>query len=325
MSKKTGGNSSAKIRICCILNDRAGNAGAGLSARVSTSFARHGLTPEFLHISETASISRLAKSAAGGDYDIVVGGGGDGTINAVASALVGTRTRLGILPVGTLNHFARDLKIPLELDAAVETIVTGWPKAVDVGEVNGQIFLNNSSVGLYPAVIRLREGLQRAGQGKWLALLRASIAMLARFRVLELDIRSKSRPPLRCRTALLFVGNNKYDTNLSHLGTREALDEGHLWVMTPTAASRWRLFATAVALAFIGEKLTDIISFEAHGIVVSSKQRRLKVAADGEVIQLQSPLKYRTRPKSLLVIVSKDRGQAWSTQMSSRNARPNLR
>lgn len=307
MSKKARPLSSSQIRICCILNERAGKAESGLPARVGSSFTRHGLTPEFLHTSEAVSISQLAKRAVEGDYDIVVSGGGDGTVNAVASALVGSRTKLGILPLGTLNHFARDLKIPFDLDAAVETIVTGRPKPVDVGEVNGRIFLNNSSVGLYPAVIRLREGLQRAGYGKWLALLRASIAMLARFRVLRLELHSKSQPLLLCRTALLFVGNNNYDVTLTQLGTRAALDHGHLSVMMPAASGRWRLIAAAFALVFTGEKPADVISFEAEALVVSSRHRRLRVATDGEVNQLQSPLKYRIRPKSLLVIVPEAR------------------
>jgi diacylglycerol kinase family enzyme len=276
---------------------------ADLSARVGQSFARYGLSPTFLSPSEASSIAQVAKRAAEGNYDIVVSGGGDGTVNAVASELVGSSTRLGILPLGTLNHFARDLNIPLELDAAVETIVTGRANPIDVGEVNGRIFLNNSSVGLYPAAVRLREGLQRAGYGKWLALIRASIAMLVRFRILNLELRSTGQPRVSCRTALLFVGNNTNDTTLTRLGTRAALDRGHLWVMTSAASTRWRLIATAFALVFTGEKPADIISFTAETLVVSATRERLRVAADGEVVQLQSPLKYRIRPKSLFVIV----------------------
>ena len=303
MSKNSRPLASSQIRICCILNERAGKAEAGLPARVSSSFARHGLTPEFLHIGEAMRIAQVAKRAAESDYGIVVSGGGDGTVNAVASALVGSRTKLGILPLGTLNHFARDLKIPLELDAAVETIVTGRATLVDVGEVNDKIFLNNSNVGLYPAVVRLREGLQRAGYGKWIALIRASIAMVARFRVLKLELRPKTQPRVECRTALLFVGNNNYDMTLTRLGKRTALDQGHLWVMMPAASSRWRLIATAFALVFTGEKPTDVIRFEAEALVVSTRHKRLNVAADGEVVKLHSPLNYHIRPKSLLVIV----------------------
>src|SRR6476620_4560747 len=210
----------AQIRICCIVNEQAGKAESCLRTSVTASFALHGMTPDFLYIPEASSIAQVAKRAAEGHYDLVVSGGGDGTANAVASELVGSRTRLGILPLGTLNHFARDLEIPLELDAAVEILVTGKPKQVDVGEVNGRIFLNNSSVGLYPAVVRLRKALERAGYGKWFALIRASIAMIARFRILKLRLHSKDQSAGDCQTALLFVGNNKYDTTLTRLGTR---------------------------------------------------------------------------------------------------------
>jgi diacylglycerol kinase family enzyme len=106
---------------------------------------------------------------------------------------------------------------------------------------------------------------------------------------------------------LLFVGNNKYDTTLTRLGTRAALDHGHLSVMIPAASSRWRLVATAFALVFADEKPTDVISFEAETVTVSTRHKRLKVAADGEVLELQSPLKYRIRPKSLLVVVPERR------------------
>ena len=83
--------------------------------------------------------------------------GGDGTINSVASAVVGSEKSLGVLPFGTMNHFAKDLHIPLDLEGAVNTIVAGHKTKVDVGEVNGRIFLNNSSLGLYPSIVRERQ------------------------------------------------------------------------------------------------------------------------------------------------------------------------
>jgi diacylglycerol kinase family enzyme len=120
---------------------------------------------------------------------------------------------------------------------------------------------------------------------------------------LKLELQSTSKPPIFCRTPLLFVGNNTYDTTLSRLGSRGAFDQGHLWVMMPAASSRWRLIATAFSLMFTGEKPADVISFEANSFAVSTRHKRLRVAADGEVLQLQSPLKYRIRPKELIVIV----------------------
>ena len=118
---------------------------------------------------------------------IVVAGGGDGTINAVASVLVGSGTPFGVLPLGTLNHFAKDMGIPLDLDAGGgQRRAAGCRKQVDVGEVNGRIFLNNSSLGLYPDIVRDREKQQRRlGRGKWLAALWATLGALRRYPFLQ--------------------------------------------------------------------------------------------------------------------------------------------
>ncbi|MEP7220298.1 MAG: diacylglycerol kinase family protein, partial [Bacteroidota bacterium] len=116
-------------------------------------------------------IISLAKRALADGRTMIVAGGGDGTINAVASLVVGTGTVLGVLPFGTLNHFAKDLGIPPDLDQAVDILANGTARLVDVGEVNGRIFLNNSSIGLYPNIVRHREMQQeRLGRSKWVAL-----------------------------------------------------------------------------------------------------------------------------------------------------------
>ena len=116
------------------------------------------------------AIIAAARRAVEGGAQLVAAGGGDGTINAVASVVAGSGVRFGVLPLGTLNHFAKDLGIPLTLPEAVRNLATGRPVAVDVGEVNGRIFLNNSSLGLYPDIVHDREKQQRRlGRGKWLA------------------------------------------------------------------------------------------------------------------------------------------------------------
>ena len=110
-------------------------------------------------------------------------GGGDGTISAAASALVGTETKLGILPLGTLNHFARDLEIPTDVDEAARLIAAGKDRRVDVAEMNEQIFINNSAIGLYPLMVRDRDLQQkRLGRSKRLAMVVASMRTLVRFK-----------------------------------------------------------------------------------------------------------------------------------------------
>jgi diacylglycerol kinase family enzyme len=233
----------------------------------------------------------------------VVAGGGDGTVNAVASALIGTSTPMGILPMGTLNHFAKDLKVPIDMEAAVKTIVSGRVKLVDVGEVNGRLFVNNSSLGLYPSIVRLREAIQKSGYQKWPAFIRAVWAIFLRFPRLRLELKSATAPISRTVTPLLFIGNNPYETTLTQLGSRSAMDQGKLWVVVPKAETRWQLVAALFTLVRGRSVASDVSAFEAENLVVNNKRSALNIAVDGEVLLLEPPLHYQIRPKALKVIV----------------------
>ena len=152
------------LKICCITNSRAGPSGEPFGNVVAELFAAHGVQLTIFELHEGNSLRGLAEDAVHQSYDVIVAAGGDGTINAVASVLVGHNiVKLGIIPRGTLNHFARALEIPTDMEKAVETIVAGHVKMIDVGQVNDQIFVNNSSVGLYPSIVRMRESLQNLG------------------------------------------------------------------------------------------------------------------------------------------------------------------
>ena len=292
------------MRICCIINGHSGAAGQSPTHLIDELFVKHGITAKILEPRDSSSITTLAQDAIQQNYDVIVAGGGDGTVNAVASAIVGNSAiKFGILPMGTFNHFARDLGVPADMEKAVEIIAAGHVKPVDVGEVNGRIFVNNSSLGLYPAMVRLREGLQKSGHSKWLAVLLASLRIIARFRHLRLELHPATGAVLKRNTPVLFVGNNPYDTSLTTLGTRPSLDRGQLWVMMPTASTRWGLMKSLFAILSGHEKASDVFTFEATNLIVTGNRRLLKVAIDGEVLQLQLPLNYRARPRSLQVIV----------------------
>jgi diacylglycerol kinase family enzyme len=266
-------------------------------------FAQFGVSSDFLPSSDGNSITQVAARAVNKGYDVVVAGGGDGTVNAVASALVGTSTPLGILPMGTLNHFAKDLKVPIDMEAAVKTIVSGRVKLVDVGEVNGRFFINNSSLGLYPSIVRLREAIQKSGYQKWPAFVRAVWTIFSKFPRLRLELKSVTAPISRTVTPLLFIGNNPYETTLTQLGGRTALDQGKLWVVVPTAETRWQLVGALFTLVRGRSVASDVSAFEAANLVVNNKRRALNIAVDGEVLLLEPPLHYRIRPKALKVIV----------------------
>src|SRR5271166_1000269 len=140
----------------CILNGASSHVEAARAhlTRMSEEF---GVPARIVVTRSGGELASLAARAARANSQAVVAGGGDGTVNAVAGALVATDTALGVLPMGTLNHFAKDLGIPLDLEAAARNVFIGDIAKVDVGEVNGRVFVNNSGIGLYPRIVRERE------------------------------------------------------------------------------------------------------------------------------------------------------------------------
>jgi diacylglycerol kinase family enzyme len=245
---------------------------------------------------------REAASAAG--VDAVVAGGGDGTISCAVGHLAGTGRPLGILPLGTLNHLARDAGIPTDIPAAAKVIAGGRVQPIDVAEVNERLFVNNSAVGLYPEMVRFRDEAQaRTGRGKRLAMLSASLRALRSFRRRRLWI-SATGLEAPVRTPLLFVGNNRYQVNLFALGQREALDQGELCLYAVRARSRLHLFWAGLRGLFGRlDQQRDFITAYGAELEISSNRPALTVALDGETVTLATPLRYRIRPGALNLIV----------------------
>jgi YegS/Rv2252/BmrU family lipid kinase len=298
------------LQICCILNDRSGSAPGSEQYDFTDLFAQHGINVKIFTARQGSSIIELAENAVRRNCDIIVAGGGDGTISAVASALVDHPTiRLGILPLGTLNHFARDLNIPSDISLAVDTICTGYSEAIDIGCVNDNYFLNNSSVGLYPAIVKLRESLQGTGYSKWWAALLSSLRILGRFRRLDLEVQLSGETVARRKTALLFVGNNAYEMAAGKLGTRLSIKRGILSITMPTSATRFGLFRTLAKLVFGRERPADTLIFDTTNFRVICRSKMLTVANDGEVLHLVPPLNYRILPQALNVIVPVPSGE----------------
>ena len=248
-------------------------------------------------------VVELARRAAQTDCSTIVAGGGDGTINTVASAVVDTDKTLGVLPLGTLNHFAKDLHIPLDLEAAARTIMAGHTIQVDVGEVNRHIFLNNSSLGLYPRLVQKRKKKQRLGSGKWAAFFWAAISVLRRYPFLDVRLSADGKD-FSSRTPLVFIGNNEYEMESLNAGARSCLNAGKLSLYITRDTGRLGLMRLAFRALFGGlGKDKDFIALCSKEIWIKTKHRRLRVAMDGEVTVMQPPLHYRIRPFSLRVLV----------------------
>jgi len=293
--------------VIVILN-RAAGAGATTGDQSDDAivqlFAQQGKTAQIRHPDATSDLTALAQEAAAGAEEMIVAGGGDGTISAVAAALAGTGKALGILPMGTLNHFAKDLGLPRDLAAAVATIAQGQIAEVDLGEVNGRVFINNSSLGLYPHMVAHREAQQeRLGRRKGPAFLWAMLHAFRRFPFLQLRVTIEGKQLAR-RTAFLFVGNNEYEIAGLKLGGRACLNAGRLGLYLAHRTGRLGLFRLGWN-ALLGRlhQEKDFDSFCVEEATIETRRPRLLVATDGEVNWMATPLHYRVRPRALRVVV----------------------
>jgi diacylglycerol kinase family enzyme len=289
-----------------IVNQQGGTAsgtGAALAGQLTDLFSDHGVTTEVYLVDGRDMIATLEGFL---DRPLVVIGGGDGTLGGAAGAIFrsGSRTVLGILPLGTRNHLARDLGIPPTLADAVKVIVDGHQRLIDLAQVRGTFFVNNASIGLYPQMVRVRDMMQsRFGMPKWLAMVIASAQIVGRLHShrLELKIAGKAS---RVRTPLLFIGNNRYRLDAGKLGERTRLDEGKLSVFA--VATQSRLGALAAAFRMLVGRADPGRDFVESGICetvrVDGSRAVMTVALDGEVLRLKAPLTFEILPAALSVL-----------------------
>lgn len=297
------------MHIVVLINAGAGGANGpdrnDLRARLRALFEAAGVAAEIEALDGDAlqeAAQRASARARASEIDAVAAGGGDGTIRCIAEVLADSGVPFGVLPLGTLNHFAKALHLPLELEEAVAVIARGETRKVDAGEVNGRLFLNNSSVGLYPFLVQDRERRQSEyGLGKWLAAFLASFRMLWRFPIRRLSLHVEGRAQAH-RTPLLFVGNNEYRLELPGVGERERLDAGELWLCVSKSQSRAGLIGLALrTILGAADAGRDLVTMHARSTEIRTRSSRLPVACDGEVEIMRPPLRYRSRPASLTV------------------------
>ncbi len=278
-----------------------------LEVELNELFAAQNIGAEIVCASGGSEIIELAKNATKSTAEIVCAGGGDGTISAVASELFKTDKTLGILPLGTLNHFSKDLNIPQELGEAVRIIAENNVKTIDVGEVNGQIFINNSSIGLYPNIVKNREHQQKKlGRGKWSAAFWAALKILRRHPFLQIKLKNEGGEKT-VKTPFVFVGNGEYEMDFFNIGRRERIDDGKLSVYFLHKSGRKGLFMLVLRLIF--GRLRQAKDFEAitvEEITIETRKKQMLVAFDGEVEMMQTPLCYCIHPSALRVIVPRE-------------------
>jgi diacylglycerol kinase family enzyme len=205
--------------------------------------------------------------------------GGDGSLGAVAQAAIERDLPFACIPFGTRNHFARDLGLDRDDPLAALAAFGGRERRVDVGDVNGRVFLNNVSIGVYARLVHRREEHRRRRQA--LARVRALLLTAKEPHGLQLTVDGE---PFEAR--IVLVGNNSYDLDLFSVGERKRLDEGrlHLYSMGGLLPHEWE------------ERKGGRFEIDAPG-------PRLHVAADGEPLELETPLRLEARPLALRVLL----------------------
>jgi diacylglycerol kinase family enzyme len=257
---------------------------------------------------EGDAVEGRVRAALEAGAHIVAVGGGDGTLRTAASVLRGSETVLAVLPLGRHNHFARDAGLPLApLDAAA-LVRAGQVRRVDVAEVDGRVFLNNSGLGLYPHLVRHREHGERMRR-RLPSFLLAMGRTLWRFPRLEVEVEGQDGRRT-FETPLVFVGNNPYEMG-PRLGQRLRLDEGVLFLCTVRPTGR---------LGFLWLCLRSMLGFPSRRGLVTQTARELSIrvrgshlpwmSLDGEVERSDGSLRYRSLPRALKVLVPAPRDAA---------------
>jgi diacylglycerol kinase family enzyme len=291
--------------ITVLLNPAAGlKHDEAMPGRLSELFAKAGSSVRIVPLGAGTDAEQTVRSAVQTGAAAVVAAGGDGTVRSVAAGLVGSRTPLGVLPLGTLNHFAKDLGIPLDLEQAVEAIAARHQRSVDVGAVNDRVFVNNSSIGIYPDIVAAREDLRRQGHRKWAAFALATARILRQYRGVRVRLEAGALTKSAV-TPFLFVGNNEYQVEGIRLGSRLRLDAGHLYAYLAPRL-RGPDLPKLLALALAGRAMENHVleSFATCDLEVETPaMRAVRVALDGEVTLMTVPLRYRILPRALNVIV----------------------
>ncbi len=308
VSEGSGGRDGVRqpiLKVHAIVNLRAGTA-LGLQAEtirtvVETAYATKGQQVS-VECVPPEEVERAISEAVSGSIDVLIVGGGDGTIRTAARYLIGTGTALGILPLGTINRLAKDLEIPLRLEDAAAYLADATPTRIDVAKVNDSIFLCNSVMGttlrysVTRARLRGRPVLERIP--KYLATIRN---ILSSRRTISIVV-DNGDERLAIRALSVVVTNNGYDETTSWL-RRPKLDGGKLTMYISKHRSGWGL-VKALARAVIGRWHGDpeMAKLTGSSFVIHAKSRRKRLANDGEIGKFDTPLKYEVMPRALTVL-----------------------
>ena len=249
----------------------------------------------------------LAQQAADARPGIMVAAGGDGTLNAVATAAYARGRPFAVIPLGTFNYFARDIGIPLDTEAATRVVADGCLRAVPIGRINGRLFLNNASIGLYRHLIEEREQFKRRfGRNRFVALISGLVTLLREHRTYHLRMEIDGEATT-LSTRTVFFGRNTLQ--IEQLGLDEAIcvARGELAVLALRDVGRLALLGvamrSAVARLETAENLYQACAKTVQVEWLDTRRNHIRVAVDGELVDCTLPLLVESVPDALQVIV----------------------
>jgi diacylglycerol kinase family enzyme len=248
----------------------------------------------------------LAREQAG----VVVAVGGDGTLSAVSAVMLGSGVPMGILPQGTFNYFGRTVGISQETEAALESLLDAVIQPVDVGLLNGHVFLVNASLGLYPQLLEDREAYKRRyGRSRLIALWSAIVTLTHAHRSLQIQIDLEGKPRRHMMTPTIVVGNNSLQLEQIGIDQVDEIRRHHMVAMAARSQGTLSLYGLLIRglLSRLGDA-ENIISFGFDTMTVRPRRgrTRLKVAMDGEICWMKAPLEFRVAPDKLPLLVPRD-------------------
>jgi diacylglycerol kinase family enzyme len=289
--------------IAHVITNQGSGAGdkSALNQEIETAFTSHDWQVEFILVSRDDLQSRVRRAVAQAPGTIVVAGG-DGTINTIASECLKANRPFGILPAGTFNYVARNLGLPTDVPQAVSVITSARPRPVDIGEINGHIFLNNAGFGLYSNMVEQREiDKRRFGRSRLVAVYSGIRSLLGSHPLYEVDLVADDRHE-RLVTTTLFFGCNALQLENFNASAADCLRHGKLAALSLKLDSRWDIaLATLAALTGRLDQAANTDAFCASTVRVQTRRRALKVAIDGEIVMMRPPLDVRLLPGAVQI------------------------
>jgi diacylglycerol kinase family enzyme len=287
------------MRWVVVLNHRSGSAPG--QAALEEALQRAGIKADIHAVPAGMGAGSIDHTAA--QYDVLIAAGGDGTVSTVAGAAARAGKVFGVIPCGTLNHFARDAGIPLDLDAALAVLAAGRTRRLDVGVVNDWIFINNASIGAYPRMVWERNRARERGLPRPLAAALAVARTWLDLRSIAARLNIDGREIVRS-TPFIFIGNSAYDVEGTAIGRRPTMTDGTLSLyMAPRFGRADALLLPMRVLLKTLEAHERFEAFEAEAISIETSGARVSVGLDGEIRMLDAPLRFGVMRHVLQTIV----------------------